>query len=89
MILPLIFVSYFRVHRYRPLKANKEELKNIIVDFIKCQDYDKTCSRLLERDWIPKNMQFYRNKLQHQRLQEHVSHNEMILSVVYVLFCKT
>lgn len=59
--------------RYRPLKANKEELKDIIDEFLECQDYEKTYNRLAEGEWMPKTLRFLKGKLQHDRLKEHVS----------------
>jgi histone-lysine N-methyltransferase SUV420H len=59
------------LNRYRPLKANKEELKSIIEEFIVTQDYDKAYSRLINGEWIPRGPHT-KTKQQHQRLGEHV-----------------
>lgn len=57
--------------RYRPLKTNKEELKNVIKQFIQTQDYNKAYSKLANGDWMPRH--FSKNKHQQNKLREHVS----------------
>lgn len=57
--------------RYRPLKANKEELKRISEEFIHQQNYDKTFERIMTGDWIPRNV-INKSKISQKRLQAHV-----------------
>lgn len=57
--------------RYRPLKANKEELKRISEEFIHQQNYDKTFEKIMTGDWIPRNV-INKSKLSQKRLQAHV-----------------
>lgn len=61
----------FVILRYRPPKANKEELKGIIEEFIKKQDYRKAYNRLLSVDALHKAVQM-RSRQQQQKLEEHV-----------------
>lgn len=55
--------------RYRPLKANSNELRNIVEDFICTQNYEKSYKKLSEGDWMPR----IKSKHQQKRLTEHVS----------------
>lgn len=57
--------------RYRPIKANKEALRNIVKQFIQTQDYSNAYSKLASGDWIPRH--FSKNKHLQAKLREHVS----------------
>ncbi|XP_060532004.1 histone-lysine N-methyltransferase Suv4-20-like isoform X2 [Cylas formicarius] len=54
--------------RYRPLKTNTSELKSIIIEFIKNQNYEKTYERISSGEWIPR----IKSKNQQRKLQEHI-----------------
>ncbi|RVE41842.1 hypothetical protein evm_013507 [Chilo suppressalis] len=56
--------------RYRPIKTNKEELKNIVKEFIQTQDYSKAYSKLANGEWMPRH--FSKNKHQQSKLREHL-----------------
>ena len=56
---------------YRPPKANREELKKAVVDFIEHQDYEKAYKQLTSSDYV---WSFLSNKSKHQQVtvKEHV-----------------
>ncbi|XP_066245529.1 histone-lysine N-methyltransferase Suv4-20 isoform X1 [Euwallacea similis] len=54
--------------RYRPLRTNSAELKKIVQDFIRDQDYDRAYSRILKGEWMPR----LRSKNQQKKLEEHI-----------------
>lgn len=58
--------------RYRPIRADRDELKSIVAEFIKTQDYDKAVERIFKGDWIPRHIN-NKNKVALKKLQDHVS----------------
>lgn len=63
------FTTHKMNTRYRPLKFNNTELKNIVEEFIHTQNYEKAFSSISKGDWMPK----IKSKNQQSRLKEHVS----------------
>jgi histone-lysine N-methyltransferase SUV420H len=57
-------------NRYRPVKANREELKQIIEEFLRTQNYAASYRKLIDGDYLPRC--HIRSKQQQQRLEEHV-----------------
>ncbi|KAL0268839.1 UNVERIFIED_CONTAM: hypothetical protein PYX00_010648 [Menopon gallinae] len=53
--------------RYRPLKVNKDELKSIVEEFIKSQNYTRACKKLLSGEWVSRSP-----KRHNHGLQEHI-----------------
>lgn len=60
--------------RYKPLRINRDELRKIIEDFIKNQNYEKTMNLIMDGDWIPRSYHS-KSKLSQRRLYAHVRHN--------------
>lgn len=54
--------------RYRPLKVNKDELKSIVEEFIKTQNYNRASKKLLCGEWVSRSP-----KRHNHGLEEHVS----------------
>ncbi|XP_025833293.1 histone-lysine N-methyltransferase KMT5B-A [Agrilus planipennis] len=54
--------------RYRPPKANITELKNIVKEFIRTQNYEKAYKKLASGEWMPR----LKSKNQQKRLEAHV-----------------
>lgn len=67
--------------RYQPQKVNNAELKSIMGDFIRTQNYEKTYSRISKGDWMPRP----KGKNQQKRVEEHVSINY----VYYLAYTRT
>lgn len=59
--------------KYRPLKANTNELKSIVDEFKRTQDYEKAFKQIMRGEWMPRHIKMNKNKLAQQRLQQHVS----------------
>lgn len=57
--------------RYRPLKANKDELRKIICDFIQTQNYEKTYKKLMGGDWGAR-LPHTKSKQQQINLEKHI-----------------
>lgn len=74
------FTSHKMNIRYRPLKANITDLKKIVDDFIKDQDYTKAYNQISKGEWMPR----IRSKNQQRKLQEHVSFYVNITHIVLV-----
>lgn len=72
-ILSILNISY----RYRPPKANRDELKQAVIHFIDHQDYEKTYNQLISSDYV---LTFLSNKSKQQQaaLKEHVSHANLL-----------
>ncbi|XP_076236896.1 histone methyltransferase 4-20 isoform X2 [Calliopsis andreniformis] len=57
--------------RYRPLKANKDELRKIICEFIQTQNYEKTYKKLMGGDWGAR-LPHTKSKQQQINLEKHI-----------------
>ncbi|XP_050450312.1 histone-lysine N-methyltransferase KMT5B [Cataglyphis hispanica] len=57
--------------RYRPLKANKDELRKIICEFIQSQNYEKTYKKLMGGDWGAR-LPHTKSKQQQINLENHI-----------------
>ncbi|XP_044727593.1 histone-lysine N-methyltransferase Suv4-20 [Chrysoperla carnea] len=58
--------------RYRPIKANVNELRNIITEFIRTQNYERAYAKISRGEWIPRGNSHTRSKLQQERLKDHI-----------------
>lgn len=63
------FVTHKMNVRYQPQKINNAELKSIVSDFIRTQNYEKAYSRISKGDWMPRP----KGKNPQKRVEEHVS----------------
>lgn len=57
--------------RYRPPKANKEELRKIICEFIQTQNYEKAYKKLMGGDWGAR-LPHTKSKQQQINLEKHI-----------------
>lgn len=58
--------------RYKPLRVKNDDLKKIAAEFIQAQNYEKTFSKVMAGEWIPRTVH-NKSKLAQKRLQAHVS----------------
>ena len=58
--------------KYRPLKANRDELRDIVDEYIVSQNCDRSFKRLFKGEWMPRHV-FNKGKVAQKRLQEHVN----------------
>lgn len=59
--------------KYRPLKANTNELKSIVAEFIRTADYEKAYKTIMNGEWMPRHIKTNKNKIAQQKLMQHVS----------------
>ncbi|XP_023287787.1 uncharacterized protein LOC105696606 [Orussus abietinus] len=57
--------------RYRPLKANKDDLRKIITEFIQQQNYEKAYKKLMGGDWGAR-LPHTKSKQQQVNLEKHI-----------------
>lgn len=58
--------------KYRPLKANRDELKGIVGEYVQTQNCERAYKQIIKGEWMPKHV-LNKSKLAQKRLQEHVS----------------
>lgn len=68
--------------RYRPPKTNMIELKSIVNEFIKTQNYEKAYNKIAKGDCMPKG----KSKNQYKTLEEHVCNLHVLLC--FIKICK-
>ncbi|KAJ6639206.1 Histone-lysine N-methyltransferase Suv4-20 [Pseudolycoriella hygida] len=57
--------------KYRPLKANRDELKSIVAEFVRTQNCERAYKQIIKGEWMPKHV-LNKSKLAQKRLQEHI-----------------
>lgn len=67
------FTTHKMNMKYRPLKANTNELKSIVAEFIRTQDYEKAFKHIMRGEWMPRHVKMNKTKMAQQKLQKHVS----------------
>lgn len=60
--------------KYRPLKANRDELRDIVADYIETPHPEKAFKKIFKGEWMPRHI-LNRGKMAQKRLQEHVRIN--------------
>lgn len=65
------FTTHKMNTRFRPPKTRCDDLKQIVAEFIKSQNYDVALGRLFKGEWMPRQV-LNKNKLAQKRLQEHI-----------------
>lgn len=65
--------------KYRPLKANRDELRDIVAEYVATQNLEKAFKRIFKGEWIPRHVA-NKGKMAQKRLQEHVRDNKCIIN---------
>ncbi|XP_053948556.1 histone-lysine N-methyltransferase Suv4-20 [Anastrepha ludens] len=65
------FQSHKMNIRYRPLKVDSAQLREVVDDFIATQNYDVAVKKIFNGPWIPRSIKS-KNKIAFKRLHDHI-----------------
>ncbi|XP_037087316.1 histone-lysine N-methyltransferase Suv4-20-like [Pollicipes pollicipes] len=74
------FITHKMCIRYRPPRLNKKELQNIILAFVKDQNYQDAYRRLYHSEAMSQLLVFFKHRVNRDDLQDHVMKFLAVLS---------